>query len=321
MADSSKLTDWLTENASLLDLQVTEFSWAREWNVPLSDLEVSIEIEGRRFRGRGTACGEDLAFVKAGAEAIERAFCAGRGIHSVGVAAHTEERAARSGAIKELLERDAFFLHFFTRTPFSSRESHAGLRERFSGIFSVASAASISIRFFRARSASHVILAVAEGDQASLAFGGGVGLGCEPTEAAAAESALLECGRNIAAILLGDRRAPLSLEEFKSIPEPGSEDRQRLALDLSYWRGVSYLFPESSREAAAVVPAEESPILEKLAAPYRALHSCPLVVYRAHFSNPVRSSERSPTTIGRLQEFAGYPITEAQLQTLPHFLG
>jgi len=322
MADSSKLTAWLIENAPLLNLQITELSWARAWGVPLFDLEASIEVDGRRFLGRGTAASEELAFVKAGAEAIERAFCGGHGIHSVGVAAHTEESAAKRGAIKELLERDAFFSHFLTRTPFSPMGTTAPLREKFAGIFAAATAASISIRFFRARSTNQaVVIALAEGAHAVPAFGGVVGLGCEATETAATEAALLECARNIAAILFGEGRAALSLGEFGMIPDPSSQDRQRLALDPAYWREVRRLFPESSREAAAPTPIPQESITERLSAPYRALETCPVVVYRAQYLNPIRLNERSPTTLKRLQDFVGHPITEAQLEALPHFLG
>ena len=320
MAHSGKLVSWLTDNASALNLQVTELSWAREWNLALSDLEVSIEAGGRTFRGRGTADDEELAFVKAGAEAIERAFCVGHGIHSVGVAAHTEEGAARSGAVKELFEREAFFSHFLTRKPFLPIETTARIHSNYAGIFSAA--ASIRIRFFRARSAFQpVVLAVAEGPRARPSFGGLVGISCAPTAEAAAESALLECARNIATILLGESREPISLEQFGKIPNPSSEDRQRLALDHSYWSKVAHLFPEAQSEILPDYSSRAEPILERLSSPFRALDSVPLVVCRAQFVESFTANGRNPSTLARLQDFMGSAVTKAQLETLPDFLG
>lgn len=322
MADSSKLTGWLTENASRLDLQVTELSWPREWGLALSDLEVSIEIEGRVYRGRGTAADEELALVKAGAEAVERAFCAGHGIHSVGVAAHTDENEAKRGAVKELFERDAFFSHFYTRTPFTALEDCLQVRERFAGIFSAASSASIPVRFFRARSVSlPIVIAVAEGLRAHPAWGGVVGFGCERSEDAAKESALLECARNLAATLFGEGRAPMNLADFSSLVSPSSEDRQRLALDISYWSEVRRLFPETLISTADAAVSREEPLTERLSVPFPVLEAAPLVVFRAQFLNPIRPNDRSPTTLKRLRDFARHPINEAQLETLPHFLG
>lgn len=322
MAHSGKLTHWLTESASRLNLEVTELSWARDWGLDLFDLEVSLEIEGRAFRGRGTAAEEELAFVKAGAEAIERAFCTGHGIHSVGVAAHTEEDLAKSGALKELFERDAFFSHFFTRSPFLPIQTPPRLQERFSGVFSAARSALISLRFFHARSSAQaVVISVAEGTQARPPFGGIIGLGCETTEEAAIESAFLEGARNVAASLVGGARPPLRLSDFSKILEPTSEDRQRLALDPSYWSKVEHLFPQSSSLPSMESSNSTEPIFERLSSPYRVLDSAPLFVYRAKFLNPFRPSERSPTTFARLEDFVGRTLTEAQLETLPHFLG
>lgn len=322
MAHSGKLAHWLTENATALDLRVKDLAWVRSWGLALSDIEVSVEVEGRRFRGRGTAESETLAFVKAGAEAIERAYCAGHGIHSVGVAAHTEEPAAKNNAIKELFERDAFFSHFFTRTPFFPLMQQIQVAKWASAIISRAEAASVSIKFWQARSSfQSVIIAVAEGRRAHPAWGGIVGLGCEETEEAAMGSALIECARNISAILYGDSPSPISFEVFSKILDPTSEDRQHLALDPFYWQQVSHLFQSSHGENLVSISSDQEPIVEKLSNPFRIFNSAPLFVYRARFPNPVRPMDRSPTTLVRLSDFVGRPVTEEQLETLPHFLG
>lgn len=328
MADSSKLIEWLGKSASRLNLQVTEFSWPREWRIPaLNDMEVTIEIDGRAFVGRGTAHGEDLAVTKAGAEAIERAYCAGHGIHTIGVAVHTSEALARKNSVSELIERDAFFSHFYTKTPFvPSLEENATLRKNYLGIFEAAESRGITIRFFQTRDSHQpVFLCVASGLAASPAWGGTVGLGSDEYEARAAEAAFLECARNIAAIIHENARHPLTTDAFAAIPDPSSVDRQRLALNGDYWKRVLHLFPENAADA----PGGERPTTdasswatERLPCPFRALEDAPLFVCRTRIDAPLyRAQDRSPTTLRRLEAFTGSALRQDRLETLPHFLG
>ena len=118
MVDKKKLSRWLLDNYKTLELRSTQFNWVSEWLPGFHDFGVSITIGGRIFHGRGMASHSQLAFEKAGAEAIERAFCYENGISSSGVAAHPQIKLAQIKAQDELIERDRFFCHYLTKTPF-----------------------------------------------------------------------------------------------------------------------------------------------------------------------------------------------------------
>ena len=246
MAHSNELTSWLLENADLLDLRATELTWARDWGLKsYHDFQISIAVDGKRFIGRGTAASEELAFLKAGAEAIERAYCGGLGIHSVGVAAHVDEKSAQENAINEWIERDTFICHFYTKTPFLPvMDLRPQVFEGFSGVVAKLDSFGITLRLFRAESARYpVVLAVASGLNASPAWGGIVGLGSNSNERASTQSALLEALRNVAAIVLGDPGQTITNDEFLSLQNPTSTDRQRLARNADYWSIMAHLFP------------------------------------------------------------------------------
>lgn len=335
MADSSKLTSWLLGNADRLKLQGTEFSWVRDWKLKgYHDIQVSIEVEGQTFIGRGTALGEDLAFLKAGAEAIERAYCGGHHIHSTGVAAHTADQAARENVQNELNERDAFFCHFYTRTPlFPVADSHLyELMQTFKGAFEEFLPLGINIRLFRAYSMGWpVFVCIASGLRAAPKWGGIIGLGSQSNDWRAIQIAFLECLRNVAAIVASGPPPTLTREEFDLILRPTSSDRQRLALNVDFWKGISNLFPDKS-DPAITMPAKPQGlgvwpwIVEKLDCHFDTLKSAPIVVYRARLDESsgdvlYRGKDRSPTTLRRLSEFLGQPVVRENLETRPHFLG
>ena len=70
MAHTEKLGRWLIDNSDAINLQVQRSSWVRDWMPRFFDVGVQIEVANKVFEGRGFAENEDLAFLKAGAEAI-----------------------------------------------------------------------------------------------------------------------------------------------------------------------------------------------------------------------------------------------------------
>lgn len=333
MADSSKLAAWLIDNAEALNLQVKRLHWVTDWKLAgYSDLEVSIDIDGRTFVGRGTAPGEDLALLKAGAEAIERAYCGGHQIHTTGVAAHTTDEAAKENVLNELNERDAFFCHYYTKKPFLpvSDSNFYELMHSFKSVFDEVLPLGISLRLLRAHSYGNpVFVCIASGLRATPAWGGIVGLGSNLSEQQAIESAFLECVRNVAAIAANGPPQALTKEEFEQIPRPTSQDRQRLAMNVGYWKEISALFPETPSAASSPPPKASTAwpwIVEQLECPFPILLAAPIFVYRARLNELsgdtlLRSKDRSPTTLKRLSEFLGQPAQRENLESRPHFLG
>lgn len=333
MADSSKLATWLVDNAEALNLQVKRLHWVRDWKLSQwSDVQVSIDIEGRTFIGRGTARGEELAFVKAGAEAIERAYCSGHQIHTMGVAAHTSIASAQENVLNELNERDAFFCHFYTKTPFLPLpESYLSDQTRsFMGAFDEIRSLGIGLRLFRALSYGNpVFVCIAEGQRASPAWGGIIGLGSNAHEPRAIESAFFECLRNVAAVAVNGPPETLTKEDFAQIQSPTSQDRQCLAMNVDYWKEIAFLFPDRLGKNLPLPPkatVSVSWIVEKLDCPFPILRVAPVVVYRARLDESngdtlFRGKDRSPTTLARLSEFLGHVVQDENLESKPHFLG
>ena len=118
MENKKKLSHWLLNNYKSLGLSAIEFNWVDEWLPGFHDFQVSLSLGGRTFKGRGIEKDQLLAFTKAGAEALERAVCYENGVSTSGVALHTDRELAKENAKNELIERDRFFCHFLTRSPF-----------------------------------------------------------------------------------------------------------------------------------------------------------------------------------------------------------
>ena len=118
MENKKKLSHWLLNHYQNLDLKLTQFNWVEEWLPGFHDFELSITLGGRVFKGRGVGKNPRLAFTKAGSEALESAICNEYGVSSCGVAVHSNPKLARVKAQNELIERDRFFCHYLTHTPF-----------------------------------------------------------------------------------------------------------------------------------------------------------------------------------------------------------
>src|SRR3989338_3968986 len=106
MENSKKLIDWALSRHQLLDLKVTKLTWVDEWIPGHFDFNTQISVGSEVFKGRGFSNNIEIAMVKSIAEALERAVCKYNGIHSSGVAAHTDKIQAQINAKTELIERD-----------------------------------------------------------------------------------------------------------------------------------------------------------------------------------------------------------------------
>ncbi len=121
-SESSQLVEWVQKWAQKLEISHLE--------TPLHDLLSSIKgysfihtrlkFRGHIFRGNGSDKDPELSLLKSIVEAIERAVTIGilSLENSTGTAAHFSSDLAIRSAELELLERDSFFTHFLTMTPF-----------------------------------------------------------------------------------------------------------------------------------------------------------------------------------------------------------
>lgn len=250
MENKKKLSRWLLDNHKALKLRATQFKWVEEWLPHFHDFEVSIVVDGRTVKGRGIDQNSDLAFTKAGAEAIERAICIGKGLSSCGVAVHTENKLAKINARNELIERDRFFCHYLTKTAFQKKapelkktpelpnelsgnltgegtgglageltsrltnEPASGLAEiDFAHLQEKLNTHAVEIQIFEMSPLNSIrsMICIAQGEKTGLVLG----LGASENSEVATQKALIECLMNVVAALYG-KVFPMSLNKKAS---------------------------------------------------------------------------------------------------------
>ena len=197
MENTKKLTKWLLNNDKALKLKVTKVRWVDEWLPGFFDFSIKIELNGIKFIGRGVDENQGVAFVKAGSEAIERAVCNSNSIPTFGVAAHTELHKAKENAKLEVIERDRFFCHFLTKTPF---RNITGLKLEGIDLERIENKLlerDIRLRFLEMNSICGVssTMCLASSDNKSFGI---IGLGASSDIYKALEHALIECLTNTA---------------------------------------------------------------------------------------------------------------------------
>lgn len=113
MENNQELIDWALANAGKLFLKVTRLTGINEWLPGHFDYHVSMSVARAEVFGRGTDTEEPRAFLKAVAEAVERAACQGL-TYPWATATHTDRQQASLRAYRELLGMDRALCHHFT---------------------------------------------------------------------------------------------------------------------------------------------------------------------------------------------------------------
>ena len=198
MACKEKLADWLFKNREPLNLTVFKAQWVKEWLPQFHDLRVQIDLDGRMYEGRGMDMDTDLAFTKAGAEAMERAIVhKSQERNTSGIALHTDELKAKKNAFYELLERDQFLCHFLTKTPFVELESLGGFQIDFQRIKDKLEKENIEITLKRTLFSEPKTVICLARKLSNVGFKGVIGLGTSDTWLESALKAITECLTNV----------------------------------------------------------------------------------------------------------------------------
>lgn len=225
---------WLSENASRIDLQVQVFQNVLLEKFNISDIESSIQIDGKKYWGRGTTTDVNLSLRKSCCEAIERFFLHREKIAtSNGMAVHLSPSHAINSATNELIERDLFLCHFLTQTPFKKIKSDVLW---INNILDQLRETNIEISFYSMGSINSVeaILCTISGIKAKDSFGYIMGTAAGDKRDSSIESAFLEAFRNYAHL---KRENSISLDTFM---EKASQkninfiDHGNLALNIEY---------------------------------------------------------------------------------------
>lgn len=246
MANPARIDEWLIAHAQALDLRARVYNWPEALLPGYHDIGVTLSLYDRTFSGRAVDVTSDQAFVRAGAEALERVLCHEHGIGSNGVAVHSRFAQALSAATLELIERDRLLCHHLTSTPGEFLQPELS---SFGRAIEELRQHRIKVHWRRLRPLAGIetVLCLAEGEAFVAIFGAAA----SRTLGEAADKAFFECMINVSAFLDGVLPARLSLAEFSRLKDPDPMDHIRL-----------YLHPDSRHDVDKIYLAA-SPVADE----------------------------------------------------------
>lgn len=324
MASKEKLAQWLFDNRNQLQLKTLLATWVKDWIPGFHDIRVQLEVDGKSYTGRGIATDQDQAFLTAGAEAIERAYCDSLGIHSNGVALHTSEENAKLNAKMELLERDGILCHFLTKTPFANLEATSRINIDFEQIKNRLKNLGVEIALKKVISSyPQIVLCIARKTEGENPFSCILGLGSHENINVSITKAITECLSNVVWRLENKNVKTINIENFKNKSHHNSMDHQMLFLGNVSNLSLDWIF--NSKNSRIAVEAERQIELLTLESNISILKEPPIIVVRA-MSNDLQNIFYGPTTLEkinmkRLNQFTGSIVDEANINWMPHPIG
>jgi len=327
MAVQTQITDWIMAAADDLDLRIVNLGWTERWAPGIQAIAATITLGDCAFTGHGADEDLDTAVVKAVVEALERATKAESALPTTsGLAGHVNADQAARNALREFIERDAFFCHYLTGTPFRQLGDMTQLPtaaidwQRLQGI-SRTEGVELQFASLTVPDGFHGVVCAAFGADAARPFGVILGLGCEQSTAQAAQKAALECLGNVAAQLDGRLGPALSADSFKSLSKPWVFDHLHLGLDEESASVMRRLFKPADDYGRALhiegVNIETMPSL-------RTTKDAPLHFARVTVRHGQNAyfGKQSPEVLNlnRLGCFVGKTLAISDLEPHPHFL-
>lgn len=116
MADNKKINEIINLSRKL-SLQIRYSDWGKPFFNGLHDYRITITLDNKKYTGIGIHNSENIAFLKAFSESIERYFCYIMKVRTGGVAAEWNPANALYNSTKELFERDIFLCHYLSGVP------------------------------------------------------------------------------------------------------------------------------------------------------------------------------------------------------------
>jgi hypothetical protein len=185
MANSTRLNHILS-NAELLGLKVQKLSWGEEFLGGLFDFRIKTNLFGEETIGIGIDQNEEVAFLKAFSESVERAYCKKNDIRSHGVSAHWCKESAKENSLCELIERDMFLCHFLTGKAAKRIE-----KREIQNVNMVLSAKGCRLKVFQLSTLNNYNIFVSVGENGAL--GNIIGLGASLDFESALKKSMIEC--------------------------------------------------------------------------------------------------------------------------------
>ncbi len=326
MDDGKRIITWFLNKKKCLNLKIKSYDWCTDFLPGYFDYSVEINFENESYTGRGTANSEELALTKAMAETIERTLIKFNKLDtSNGVAVHFDQELAKNSAKNELLERDSFFCHFLTHTPYSEIDSKL-LPQQISDCLQKLLLKNVTVKFYRMQTANGQpgIVCRSSGARYKSTFGSVVGLGSHAILENALYSAFYECVRSTIGYMYQNEQIKHQAKEvFLSKQKHNILDHIHLSLDLNYAHSLDYMFQNES-----LLFSEN---LQNLSIEYQPLEMPELfrdVGLHAVIANNINlqnlffgKSELKNINLSRLERFAGRALTQADINFTPHPLG
>lgn len=229
--NSKKIIDWSLKYSEELFLQVEYYTGLKVFLRDVFDIGILIKINNQTYYGRGSDENEEVAYCKALSEAVERSILTIYKLkNSNGLAIHPDLNTAIKNAQNELVERDAFFCHYFLNQGFyevSVCDASINL---------AVSQSSFKVKFYElCRSDSEVgILCSLNGKNFTKPFGNIMGTAYGDNLDKVAKKALIEALRMFTFFNTNLSSISITEQEFLKLQEVDFSHHGKLALDLSY---------------------------------------------------------------------------------------
>lgn len=331
MNSSVDLIGWILSHTESLKLSVKAFQAAELTNRGVFDCKVSLNLGGRSMEGRGTGTSEEVAFLKAFCEAVDRTvFVESKSQESTnGFAVHYDLSKAVEISRCELIERDKFFCHYLTKSHFfrpSISLEQAGFSNE---LFAFLGDGGFDFQLAEMRRSEDVFsfIFMIHGLGASKPMGFMFGMGCRPNPVEAAQSAVFEGLRHV----VGNINSPIisSLDEsrFLNLSKWTPESHLSLANNLEYAsKLVEWIFDLNDHTKNVPEPEILNEVeFERMKLPEE-LDGAPLFAIRSLASRKVQDIYFGPSfkdkiNFARLSNFCGREVKWEMLNHTPHPMG
>lgn len=237
--NSKKIIDWSLEHSEELFLQVEYYTGLKIFFPSLFDIGIFIKINEKTYYGRGSDENEEIAYCKALSEAIERSVLEIYKLeNSNGLAVHPDLNIAISNAQDEIIERDAFFCHYFlNRGFFEIKISNSKIKlENCNSLF--------KLSFYELCKSDNSIgvLCSLNGKEFAKPFGNILGTAYGRDLNNVAEKALVEALRMFTFFNKNSNSFSISEQDFLNLKDFTFSHHGKLALDLRYSEKLESFF-------------------------------------------------------------------------------
>ncbi len=310
MANSTRLNHILSK-AELLNLRVQKLSWGEEYLGGLYDFRVKTSLFGEETVGIGIDQNEEIAFLKAFSESVERAYCKKLNIRSNGVSAHWNRESAKENSLSELIERDMFLCHFLTGKG-AKRVENNNIQE----VNTTLSNKGCRLKVYQLSTLNNYNVFVSVGENGAL--GNIIGLGASVDSETALKKSMIECLFRLVAEA-GNDSSDLSREVENPIEHYLYHLESPKLANAMLFKNSSFSSQVTNKSADIDVQWEELGNLNEIVP---GLDLCILRGQTDSLQNMYYgNTSEGKVNFSRLKEFFGELLTFDDLETMVHPVG